>query len=545
MDHEYSLLIDRAGSQTAIDNLYLFNLYYYFHHRGYSNLILRDVTNLLVLIFTVSFLTFMVQCIDFSGLVNYDLKEEVSLWSFIDWGNYWKLGPFLWICYIFFSFYVIVQIISIYASSKKFWEIRRIYREAFNIKSKQFSSLEWNDVLNHILNYHSDPTVNAYTLTLRIMTRENLMITFYNGLKDLKFHKYALTKLLEWNFIFCFIDPLINDKREIDEKVLMNRSKYLTGIKKKIKWVAIANLIFMPFILLFMLLYIVLQYGEQFYSSPELIANRQWSLKAHWKMRYYNELPHSFLDRMNKAASETRNYSKQFPSRLSETTARFFMYVLCSFFLIFIVLTFLNENLLIYLNVSPNRPILWYIGVLGALITLAKTFIHKTILPNPQKALEKMEKYMEIDTKWKEDPRSLETKNEILSLFPQRVILLLEECIYMILTPYILYFVLNKESDEIGNYLLDNLVTHYSIPGLISKYSRFNNMVQINENPKTDSSFKNFTKHYPEWNATSFLYTDEESMYKDQSHNQETESQTQSLIGSTDTLINLVDQNIF
>jgi len=543
MDHEYSLLIDRAGSQTAIDNLYLFNLYYYFHHRGYSNLILRDVTNLLVLIFTVSFLTFMVQCVDFSGLINYDLKDEISLWDYINWGNYWHLGPFLWICYTFFSLYVLVQMISIYASSKKFWEIRRIYREAFDIESKQFSSLEWNDVLNRILNYHSDPSVNAYTFTLRIMARENLIITFYDGMKDLAFHKYSLTKLLEWNLIFCFIDPLVNEKREIDPNVLDNRSKYLAQIKKRVTWVAAVNLIFMPFILLFMLLYIVLQYGEQFYSNAELIMNRQWSLKAHWKMRYYNELPHSFLDRMNKAASETRNYSRQFPSRLAETTSRFFMYVLCSIFLMFLVLTLLNENLLIFLNVSPNRPVLWYMGILGALIAIAKTFIHKAFLPNPQKALEKMEKYMEIDPRWKNDPRSLETRDDILSLFPQRAILLLRECFYMILTPYILYFVLNKESDAIGNYLLDNLTSHYGIPGVISKNSRFNNMIQINENPKTDRSFQNFTKHYPEWDVNSFLYRVEESTYPDQSVFQGTF--TESPAQSTDTLLDLSDPAVF
>ena len=517
MDHEYSLLIDQAGSQDEIDNLYLFNLYYYFHHRGYSNLILKDITNVLVLIFTVGFLTFTVQCVDFSGLISYDLKEETSLWNYVHWDQYWHFSPFLWICYVLFVAYIIIQIISIYASSRKFWEIRRIYREAFDIESKALSSLDWNQVMNKIISYHTEPNLNCYTFTLRIMAKENLMITLYDGLKKLNFHKYPLTKLLEWNLLFCFLDPLVNEKREIDKKYQENPQLYLNGIKKRLTWVSIINVIFMPFILLFIILYVILQYGEQFYSNPDLIMNRQWSLKATWKLRYYNELPHSFLDRMNKAAIETRNYSRQFPSRLAETTARFFMYVLGSIFLIFLVLTLMNENLLINLNISSNRPILWYMGIIGALIALAKTFIHKPILPDPEKALEKMEKHIEIDQVWKDDPKSIRTRDSILSLFPQRAVLLFQECLFIIATPYILYFVLREESDTIGQYLLDHLTTNYSVPGLVSKYSLFNNTHQINQNSKTARSFKNFTKHYPEWDLNSFFYNVEESTYPDRS----------------------------
>jgi autophagy-related protein 9 len=499
---------------------------------------LKDLTNLSVLIFSVGFITFLVQCVDFSGLAKYDLKVAVFLGDYINLKNYWNFGPFLWICFILFIIYIIIQCITIYASSRKFWGIRKIFKESFGIESKDMSSLNWNQVMAKIIQHHAEPSLNCYTYALRIMCRENLMITLYDGLRDLKFYKYPLTKLLEWNLIFCFIDPLINEKREIKDTIKDNPQEYLTGIKKKIKFVSIINLIFMPFILLFLMLYIVLQYGEQFYSNPDLVMNRQWSLKATWKLRYYNELPHSFLDRMNKAAIETRTYYKQFPSRLAETISRFCMYVLGSFFIVLLVLTLLNENLLINLNISRNRPILWYMGIIGALIAIAKTFIHKTILPDPEKAINKMEKYMEIESSWKTDSLSLKTRDQITSLFPQRIVLLLQECLYIIKTPYILYFVLREESDQIGNYLLDSLTSHHRVPGVISKYSLFNNSEQINENYKTQRSFENFRKHYPEWNLNSFMYHVEESLYP-----RNIKSQNPSNQGSIETLIDVEDAN--
>jgi autophagy-related protein 9 len=547
MNHEYSLLVNTVGDQTTIDNLYLFNLYYYFYQRGYSNLILKDLTNLFVLIFSVGFLTFLIQCVDFSRLIKYDSQNAVSIANYIDLKNYWNFGVFLWICFGLFIIYVIIQSITIYTSTRKFWGIRKIFKESFGIDSKDMSSLNWNKVMAKIIQYHTIPSLNCYTYALRIMCRENLMITMYDGLRDLNFYKYPLTKLLEWNLIFCFIDTLINEKREIRADIKDDPQAYLKNIKKKITFVSIINVIFMPFILLVLMLHIVLQYGEQFYSDPSLITKRQWSLKASWKLRYYNELPHSFIDRMHKSAIETRIYSEQFPSRLAETISRFCMYVLGSFFIVLASLTLLNQNLLINLNISHNRSILWYMGAIGIIIAFAKSFIHKTILPDPEKAIKKMEKHMEIEPNWKNDPLSLKTKNEIISLFPWRIVLLLQECFYIIGTPYILYFVLREESDRIGNYLLDSLTTHHCIPGLISKYSLFNNSEQINQNPKTQRSFENFNKIYPEWNLNSFMYNDiNESLYPQNTqstlykgHDDEFDEEPEN------TLINIDNDNLY
>ena len=53
---EYSLFLDNTGenilgnteNKKEVNSLYLFNLYYYYYNRGYSNLIITEITNLLV-----------------------------------------------------------------------------------------------------------------------------------------------------------------------------------------------------------------------------------------------------------------------------------------------------------------------------------------------------------------------------------------------------------------------------------------------------------------------------------------------------------------
>ena len=534
---EYSLFLDNTGenilgnteNKKEINSLYLFNLYYYYYNRGYSNLIITEITNLLVLVFMVFFMIFLVQCVDFKELIDYNTNENISLSHFINMSNFWHLkhNVFVIISLIVFLGYVIIQLISIYASSKKFWKIRKIYKEDLEITTEELDNLTWNDVSNKIIKYYCEPNLNSYTLALKIMTKENLMISVYDELyKDeentltskLRFNKYPLTKLLEWNFMFCFINPLINTHREIDLNVKIEKKKYYEKVQSNINRIFVLNLLFMPFLLIFIILYLILQYGEQFYNNPNLIVNRQWSIKSFWKLRYYNELPHSYNSRLDKSGLILKEYGKQFPSRLIETISRFIMFILGSFFLILLLLTFLNENLLINLNITNNKPILWYMGILGGILAIIKSLIYKNVLYGPEKIIKKLSDNIDLKEEWVSDCRNKNIKDKIMKLFPLRAVLLLQECYYLILTPYILWFILKKEANIICDYLINSLITHHSINGFINKNSLFINYNQIKENYKTEKSFDNFQKNYMEWNMSSFLYT-QESIYQNNNNN--------------------------
>ena len=529
---EYSLLVENTGNKKDVNSLYLFNLYYYYHNRGYSNLLLTEITNLIVLIYIVFLIIFSVQCVNFEKLVDYNIKERISLSNFVNLHDFWNFNPFIIICLVLFSCYVIVRLVSMYASVKKFWKIRKIYKEDLGIDSGDLENLSWNEISTKIIKYYCDPNLNAYTMALKIMTKENLIISIYNELEELKFNNYPLTKLLEWNFIFCFINPLINENREIDSNVKIDSNIYYNKVISNLKKVTIINLIFLPFLLIFMVLYMILQYGEKFYNNPKLIVNRQWSLRASWKLRYYNELPHLFHNRMEKAGQLIKDYDKQFPSRLYETVGHFLTFIIGSLFIILLILTILNENLLINLNISSNRPILWYMGILGGILSITKSFIDKNFISDPEKSLKKVNELIDMDDEWIKDARNRVVRNKIMKLFPQRVILLLEECYCLIITPYILWFILKKEAVIICNYLINSLNTHHSVNGLVNKNSLFINYSQIKENNKTEKSFECFQKNYPEWGFSSFMY------------NQDTYYPNNSEINKPSTIISPLNSNL-
>jgi autophagy-related protein 9 len=539
---EYSLIIENVGNHKDINHLFLFNLYYYYYNKGYTNLILNEIINLLVMVYTVFLLIFLAQCVNFINLIQYTNKERINITSFINISNFWKFNPFIIICIIIFIGYVIIRLISIYASIKKFWFIKKIYQEELKISNNDLDTLTWNEVSNKIIKYYCNPNLNAYTLALKIMTKENLIISVYDQLKELNFNKYPLTKLLEWNFIFCFINPLINENREIDFNIKIDRNKYVSNVNSKLKIITIINLLFMPFLLIFMLLYMILQYGEQFYNNPKLIANRQWSLKALWKLRYYNELPHLFNARMEKASIAVKDYGKQFPSKIYETIAHFIIFFIGSIFMILLILTLLNDNLLINLEITYNRPILWYMGIIGGILTISKSFSVSNNVYDPVKYMNKVKEYITLDDEWIINCRNLNVKNKLLKMFPQRLTLLLEECYCMILTPYILWFILKKESVVICDYLVNILTTHHTVNGLLDSNSLFINYSQIKNNPKTEKSFEYFQKTYPEANFLFFMFN-QETYYPQQSNENTLNSQNEQLQSSTIN-INSAEQSI-
>ncbi len=514
---DFSLLVEKVGNKKDINSLYLFNLYYYYYNRGYRNLILSELTNLGVLGFSIFFLFFLVQCVDFDGLINYNLNESISFSKFIKFDNFWKFHPVIIVISIVFCIYILFQLISIIINSRKFWIIRNIYKEELEIDNNELETLTWNEITNKIMKHYCITNLNSYTIALRIMTKENLIISIYDKLEHLKFNKYPLTKLLEWNFIFCFINPLINENREIDSNIKLNGIKYHQQVRNRLKKIAIVNFIFMPFILLFMVLYMILQYGEQFYNNPKLLVNNQWTLKAYWKFRYYNELPHLFYERLHKAGNATKEYNKQFISKTIDIIAKFLIFILGSLFILLILMPLINENLLINLNISNNRPILWYIGIIGAIIALLKNFVNNKFSTDPIKMMNKMSEYIDLKEEWVKNPRSKNVQNDIKKLFTHRIILILEELYCLLLTPFILWFILEKESNIICNHLINNLVNHHSINGLITKNSLFLNYNQVKESKKTESSFNNFQKNNPEWGTSSFLYNDVNQSYSYQS----------------------------
>jgi hypothetical protein len=85
-------------------------------------------------------------------------------------------------------------------------------------------------------------------------------------------------------------------------------------------------------------------------------------------------------------------------------------------------------------------------GILGGILTIIKSLIYKNVLYDHEKIMKKLSENIDLKEEWITDCRNKKIKDKIMKLFPLRAVLLLEECYYLILTPYILWFILKKEA---------------------------------------------------------------------------------------------------
>ena len=78
----------------------------------------------------------------------------------------------------------------------------------------------------------------------------------------------------QWNLQFCILNPMFNQKYEINREFLERGAHIL---RRRFFWVGVANFILMPFTLIFMLVYFFMKHAEELHSKKDYLGPREWS----------------------------------------------------------------------------------------------------------------------------------------------------------------------------------------------------------------------------------------------------------------------------
>lgn len=83
------------------------------------------------------------------------------------------------------------------------------------------------------------------------------------------------------------------------------------------------NLIFAPFIVIYLLLLYFFRYFEEYHKNPGALGSRQYKPFAQWKFREFNELYHIFKKRIDFSHKFASKYIDQFPKEKTAQLSRF------------------------------------------------------------------------------------------------------------------------------------------------------------------------------------------------------------------------------
>lgn len=536
--------------------------YKYYNDGGYKYIYTNNIAKLLTSYSLIVIVNFLLNCVDYSKLLTLNSHDN-KLEDFINIDDWFPKNTYLVLCFLIYSIYLVCITIDCIITISTYRKFKHLMNDFYGIHDNKIKYMTWSQLVDIIIERNdehakmlstSDIDMNAfniyeeniYVINSILCRQGNIIISIF---RSKVFTMPRISKLLEWNFIYCIVDPLMNinetdlttsvnnkssytiaDKEiendysyanaiggsisgvinldvftntENDEEkeTLLNRESllqsnntllkeidldgvdfsskvqkaYINKVNKRINMVLIINLIALPFALLILGIYIALKYGEQFYHNPKLIYERQLDLRTKWQMKYYNEVPDAFRDRIRDIENNMNQIINQYRYSVLQIIYRLIVFILGSIFIILFMFTIIGGNQFANIILFDNKSIFWFLSVIGTLLLVFRN-------SDNDKYMNKKEKNDIID-KLKDDIISINQKidtndkeyliNVIKYIYPYKIMIIFNEVYFLVLSIY--YLILWKyEINHKSNNIFNLIEYNYKL-GIVSKYSIFEN----------------------------------------------------------------------
>lgn len=442
----------------------LSDVYHYYWVRGLWRYVANEVGHFVLLTWLVLFCIFLGTCVNYAGLAAHGETAATStttssLWQYVNFANFTSMNWFFVTALVLYAFYSSWRVIKFTRDLRRLLQVRRFYASHLHMDDFDLRTARWADVLERLTHvsemdfaaFHTGTEVsrlhaavkNNFLVAALITKKENFFKKFLElGQFDFVFRwrnteVLMLTRGLQWNIMYCIVNYFFDTEMRLRNVAPTNEN--IIRLRKRIAVLAVLNIVLLPFLVVFVALYAVFRYGEQFYKNPGSIGVRQWALSARWYFRDYNELPHVLDERLRVGARHAKIYTSQFASNALEGAARTFAFIVGSIVVWLLLISFLNERALLTLDLTPGKALLWWITVLSSIWVVTRGVLQSQQVFYPQEALEVVYKLTRrLPHHFLQQPGTRNTLTQFKQLFPLQVWLLVLEFCGLIVTPYIL-----------------------------------------------------------------------------------------------------------
>lgn len=222
-------------------------------------------------------------------------------------------------------------------------------------------------------------------------------------------------------------------------KTLKNREAIVSQLQQRILVISMINIILIPFLLVYISLYALFRYGEEFHKEPGNFVSRQWSLAARWFFRCENEMPHVLDERLRLSTQFAEKYVGQFSTGAIQGGAKAAAFILGSLVTWMLMLYLLNEQTLLMLSVLPNKTLIWFITIFSAAWVSCRSVVTEKHVFFPKEAIDLVAKIVyKLPGHFFEAAGTEQVLMQFKHLFPLRLSLLLMEFFSVTVTPFIM-----------------------------------------------------------------------------------------------------------
>ena len=275
----------KVNDHSDLDS-FLTRVYLYFTQKGFYCLLLEKIVNLGIFLFIVAFGIFLLSFVNYSVLFSSNVpmnNQTIPLSSAID-VSIRNIHPLTWIVTALMMTFWFLNVIQLCRDIPDLLRIRRFYREELHILDVNHTT--WNDITELLLAKY--PSLDALSLTQRILRRENYIIAIMNrDILGIRRHKlgFFYTKPLEWclNYAiwnYLFEGEMIRPELLKPHLVLM----YSQELAIRIRICSILFFLLSPIILMYLFVYYLFAYFDQIRNTPSLLGGRIWTRYAMWEI---------------------------------------------------------------------------------------------------------------------------------------------------------------------------------------------------------------------------------------------------------------------
>ncbi|KAL7073674.1 hypothetical protein ACQ4LE_007376 [Meloidogyne hapla] len=457
-------------------------IYEYYQQRGLTCIALRSLFSLLRFAFVVLFSTFLVQCVDYDVLFynrnttldGQPLPAKRAIHNAFIPRCYARINPLMSLALFLAALFWLAHLFRICCRLIQFSEIHRFFISQLEIADSEMQNLTWAQVVDRLCGVQKrlHLIVNREAITpldvcQRILRHKNYFVAlvYYDILPPrirLPFfgHVHYLSNGLRFNLEWLlFWGPWSPWKGPYalkdDFKDPLKLPMIVRQLQRTLSIMAIANLIFFPFVFVYQLLFSFFSYSEHYQRDPNVFGMRKYSNYGREKLRHFNEMDHELDARLNKSYEFAARYTDQFISPLTQIIARNIAFVAASFFVVLCALTAIDEDTLKIEHVTT------ILSITGGAVLISRIFIPKENMVLCQQIF--MQQIVAnihyAPRSWLADAHSTEIHKEFVQIFRMKTELLVEELLSPFLSPFILYFCVWKRVPEIVVFLHENTVT--------------------------------------------------------------------------------------
>ncbi|KAI6748428.1 hypothetical protein HG530_015464 [Fusarium avenaceum] len=475
------------------------DVYDYYEGGGLWCILCANALWLIETLFVAILLTFLGQCIDYSKIPgSRSLHEVVVPQCTRKMSGIWNLA--IW----FYTFFFIWKCVQYFVEIRRLIYIKDFYIHLLDIPEQDMQTVSWQDIvarimalreqnpktatnitpkLRQFIGSQSKERLDAHDIANRLMRKENYLIAMINkDVLNLSLPvpflrgRQLFSKTMEWYLHYCILDMAFNELGQVQQDFLRpDRRRLLSQkLKQRLLFAGVLNLIFAPVVLAYVVIVYFFTYYNEYQKDPKQAAARKYTSLAEWKFREFNELPHIFYERLHMSYPFATRYIDQFPKRMTEDIARTIAFMTGAITAILAVGSVLDSELFINFEITKDRPVLFYLGVFGAIWAMTRGMVsEETRVFNPEYALRNVIEYTHyMPDHWQNKLHSFEVKQEFAELYKMKVVIFLEEMMGIITTPMLLLFSLPKCSDQIVDFFREFTI-HVDGLGYVCSFAVF------------------------------------------------------------------------